>query len=494
MASAMEMMLLFGLAAVVWSAPGQYGDANPYNKPPPGGVDPDFDCAWRKAALLFAKKIQPDSKQMSLVFDSLQLSACGESRPEERLNDINHDLTLPLSGHVVYIAPAGSDNAAGTASAPLATIHAGVDKLRSLGGAGNTVVLRAGVYRFASTLEIGPMDVNLTIQAYPGEMPWISGAAEITPAWTAVPPDPSKPITWQIFNNSNNVMAMNCGKNDGSFCPPAKVLGKPMSADACEALCKADGECTVWTWHDANQGVWSYECVTRTDGLWAPTEEVGHMSGRRIGPVGTAYVADVSTAGVDDINSLRVDGARATRARYPNVRSVETDIFPTGWITNSHNITWGPPTLAPKPEINIEISDPSRAFCMNEFQNFELGVKGCCNNFVPQEGYVLGISFMTCFSAMSLLIFITQGAFWEQAYSNRSMLSPNAGIGVAIRLLVVELSRIAFHLDSKCLSTCCQMHRTGTRPVLLCKRFVPVTGRRGCLKSIRLGPLMNPRH
>jgi hypothetical protein len=116
-------------------------------------------------------------------------------------------------------------------------------------------------------------------------------------------------------------MAMNCGKNDGSFCPPAKVLGKPMSADACEALCKADGECTVWTWHDANQGVWSYECVTRTDGLWAPTEEVGHMSGRRIGPVGTAYVADVSTAGVDDINSLRVDGARATRARYPNVSS-----------------------------------------------------------------------------------------------------------------------------------------------------------------------------
>jgi hypothetical protein len=49
------------------------------------------------------------------------------------------------------------------------------------------------------------MDVNLTIQAYPGEMPWISGAAEITPVWTAVPPDPSKPITWQIFNNSNNV-------------------------------------------------------------------------------------------------------------------------------------------------------------------------------------------------------------------------------------------------------------------------------------------------
>mmetsp|Transcript_14885 Transcript_14885/g.44162 ORF Transcript_14885/g.44162 Transcript_14885/m.44162 type:complete len:907 (-) Transcript_14885:74-2794(-) len=359
-----------------------YGDANPYNQPPPVGTDPAFDCAWRKAAFAYAKKIQPELTKMEAVHDALQLSACGESRPAETTVPPNSQVTLPATGVTVYVSPKGADSAAGSETAPLATIQAAVNKLRQAGGAGNTVVLRDGIYRLASTLEIGPMDVNLTIQAYPGEMPWISGAVDIKPTWTAVPPSPAKPISWQTFNDSNNVFALNFST------PPCRVLGKPTSAAACEALCKATDGCSVWTWHDAKQGSYAFDCVMRTDGVWSPSAEDGHVSGRRIGgQTANLYVADVSAAGLADITGLRVDGVRATRARYPNVPSIETNIFPAGWISAGNGVSWGKPLLAPAPEVNIEVTDPNRGFMMNEFQNFELGVRGCCSNFDPQEGY-----------------------------------------------------------------------------------------------------------
>ena len=30
-----------------------YDETNPYHRMPPVGSDPDFDCAWRKAAFLY---------------------------------------------------------------------------------------------------------------------------------------------------------------------------------------------------------------------------------------------------------------------------------------------------------------------------------------------------------------------------------------------------------------------------------------------------------
>ena len=60
--------------------------------------------------------------------------------------------------------------AAGTKTAPLATVSAAVDKLRVVGGAGNTVILRDGIHRMAETLEIGPMVGGVALHptaAYP---------------------------------------------------------------------------------------------------------------------------------------------------------------------------------------------------------------------------------------------------------------------------------------------------------------------------------------
>ena len=48
-------------------------------------------------------------------------------------------------------------------------------------------MLRAGEHRLTSTLIIGAEHVNLTIMAFPGEQPWITGAVELSGlAWSKV--------------------------------------------------------------------------------------------------------------------------------------------------------------------------------------------------------------------------------------------------------------------------------------------------------------------
>jgi hypothetical protein len=108
------------------------------------------------------------------------------------------------------LVPVDTVNCFQTLKAPLASPFAAVDKLRVLGGVGNTVVLRTGTYYMSKTLAIGPMDVNLTIQAYPGEQPWLSGAAKLEqPVWSKVN-TPGTPLKWSRYNKTNAVYGLQC--------------------------------------------------------------------------------------------------------------------------------------------------------------------------------------------------------------------------------------------------------------------------------------------
>ncbi|MFI7589612.1 right-handed parallel beta-helix repeat-containing protein [Spongisporangium articulatum] len=73
-----------------------------------------------------------------------------------------------IPSDAVYVSPKGSNGNAGTAGSPLRTVAAGVAKASS----GGTVVLRGGTYREA----VGSVNKKLSIQAYPGEKPVLSGA------------------------------------------------------------------------------------------------------------------------------------------------------------------------------------------------------------------------------------------------------------------------------------------------------------------------------
>ena len=84
----------------------------------------------------------------------------------------------------LYVSPDGNDAAAGTIDAPLKTVSAAKERLKSLKGGDNgsvTVWLRGGRYTFTDTLYFTEEDLpNVTFAAYNGEEVVFSGAREIT--------------------------------------------------------------------------------------------------------------------------------------------------------------------------------------------------------------------------------------------------------------------------------------------------------------------------
>ena len=92
------------------------------------------------------------------------------------------------------------------------------------------------------------------------------------------------------------------------------------------------------------------------------------------------------TADIDDIMGLRVNGTRAIRARYPN-GNPEID----GFCSEITAKAWIPPSCKIGPEIEYWPYQPLRNdSAENWFQQYQLGVGGCCNVFTPNAGYWCG--------------------------------------------------------------------------------------------------------
>ena len=85
--------------------------------------------------------------------------------------------TSPTSG-AIYVAPNGTDGAAGTLSAPT-TLTSALGRI----GAGGTIYMRGGTYNYASTITIaagndGTSSARKTLSAYPGETPVLDFSAQ----------------------------------------------------------------------------------------------------------------------------------------------------------------------------------------------------------------------------------------------------------------------------------------------------------------------------
>ncbi|MGV9454663.1 carbohydrate-binding protein [Streptomyces sp. NPDC003635] len=86
--------------------------------------------------------------------------------------------TPPPTGTALYVAPNGTDSAAGTQSAPT-TLTSAISRI----SAGGTIYLRGGTYNQASTVTIpagnnGTSSARTTLAAYPGETPVLNFAAQ----------------------------------------------------------------------------------------------------------------------------------------------------------------------------------------------------------------------------------------------------------------------------------------------------------------------------
>jgi len=80
-----------------------------------------------------------------------------------------------------YVSPSGSDSNTGGINDPFLTIPAAQTALRAAGG--GTVYLRGGTYTLTSTVVFTNQDSNSTYEAYPGEVPIISGGVVLS-NWT----------------------------------------------------------------------------------------------------------------------------------------------------------------------------------------------------------------------------------------------------------------------------------------------------------------------
>jgi PKD repeat protein len=141
------------------------------------------------------------SKTVSVVAPNVLPVAAGAKLP------ISYSLSS-LSGTVYYLAPGGSDAAAGSVSAPLATLAGAVAKVGS--GQSATIVVRGGTYR-QGNVSI-PAGRTIRVVAYPGEVPVFSGARVVSSGWVGEGSLSYAPYVAQPVTNGSGI-SFSSGQN-----------------------------------------------------------------------------------------------------------------------------------------------------------------------------------------------------------------------------------------------------------------------------------------
>jgi len=132
-------------------------------------------------------------KYMNLFFIVLMMAACSKGSTSS--------VDIVQSTHKYYVSPAGNDAGAGTLNAPFRTISTALGKAI----AGDTVFVRKGVYyEKVSFPKSGRLDKQITLKAYPGEIPVIDGTGlSITGKEALVTISNASYITFEGFDVCN---------------------------------------------------------------------------------------------------------------------------------------------------------------------------------------------------------------------------------------------------------------------------------------------------
>ena len=356
-----------------------------------------FDCAYRQLALDYAASLQPFRGPDSWAAAADALNGAVEAQNCSVRGDPDlppaprfqyRPLPPPGTPAVFFVAPWGSDTAAGTQASPFQTLPRGLSAVRTAAPAApGTLVLRGGTYFLSAPLLLGPADSRLTIQSFPGEEAWLSGGMQLAGLrWEPYNTTPGG--AWVgPFLGTSNVHGAVAG-------PHIRILQNVPSAEACESACTGAGAwgCTSYTWHDANQGQYKLQCYIRNDGVWAPMAEAGHTSGYLTAAQNVWSVA--LPPGTPPIMGLRhADGSRATRARFPNgapeTEGFSSSLFAKSWECDDCATN----TLQPRYQYtNTSVLRNTSA--AGWFQHPQAGVGGHCDAFDPPAGYWCGNSTM----------------------------------------------------------------------------------------------------
>ena len=351
-------------------------------------VPDSFDCAMRKAAYAYGQALLPRLGAFDSLFYALNLNdpACpGELSTPKRSSP--HRTSVPLPSDGVYASPFATAGAAadGTAERPFASLQLAADEAAKRKA--NAVVLREGTFYLTESLLLTARHSNLRFMAYPGEKPVVSGGKALVGLdWQPFKVDPTGETKWQVEAAQNAVYG-------GAIDNQTFVLyGHFDDWKACEKACQADTAraCAVWTWHDSTvEPEYQRQCWGRLDGAWSLTAQVGHTSGRVV-PPDNIWVADVGGQ-VDEVPGLQIDGARATRARYPNLPG-GIEVSPGyGAMISGSDAVWTPPQFdkfGPVTFYTDSVDSHTRNDTANGwFQHYMIGVNGLCSVYDPPVSY-----------------------------------------------------------------------------------------------------------
>ena len=377
-----------------WAESGSNGKPTPSYPATPPGVPLEFDCAWREYAYEYGQAVNSViAKEM--LFDALNLGTlCNQTRPSAASTEL---LVQPSSPHAntIYVSTTGDDRNPGTsADKAKRTVASGVLATRAL-AAPKMLSIAAGTYFLAATVELTAADSGLHIEGA-GEV-WLSGAQALPTNlhWEEYKVEPASPgVLGEEVGSNNQRGCVKSGTTKGCTCTVNP------SASSCKASCAAKGPdaCTSYAWSGAG-GSWANQCCLRSDGTWAPYEQVGHTSGRwdsARGPL-NAWMTKLSPAAAKTMEGsypaqLRVGAGvgepvmRARRARHPNANP-ETDLFPKGW--NSADVQWLPPRPT---KTKIQLVGPINNSALNtrgtdDFTHYGGGINGPCEVFDPPFSY-----------------------------------------------------------------------------------------------------------
>ena len=354
------------------------------------GVDAALECGIRALALDYARFLQPQADN-SLVFDALRLRAdCNATYQGEGRRP--HPGAAPprtalQPGVIVFYADAvhGDDSSAGTQAAPFRTITHGLQATRGVTpGAPAQLVLRAGTYELAAPVVLTPADSGLTLSAFPGEQPVLSGGAALAGLeWQRIAPAPQGGMSGPFEGVSvvSNIPGLTPG---GNISGVVQFGGSFAAVGGCATACAAAGACSSYTWHDASvTGGWAQQCFFRIDGTYEPTSPwPDHFSGAKVAGTDASVWRAALPPGYPRFDNLfsAARNRRLTRAKSPN-GNPETTI--DGFAGGAK--AWAPPHSYPKPT-DINIPSPSRSDDPF-FATYQYGLGGTCTQFEPAGGF-----------------------------------------------------------------------------------------------------------
>lgn len=374
------------LAVALALAPAATASKWPLRAPHASGVPASFDCAMRKAAYDYGKMRIPRMGKFESLYYALDLND-PDCKAELSGPEPTRAKGPSVPADAIYVAVDGDDDAVGTLSAPLRSMQAAADLAASRSSGSQTVVLRGGTHYLTETLTLTPKHSGLSFVAHPGEDPVVSGGTQLKDLeWTAYNVTPGQ-TGWVVEQGQNAVYG---GKPDNKT---YQVYGKTDNAQECQDACGADPNCNIFTWHDDKQGSYANECWFRLDGQWNPTAEAGHVSGYNASAIPSQASKNIWMAKlngqVPDVPGLQLNGARATRARFPNIPGGIEVSCGYDCMISSGDAEWTPPQFnkfGPVDYYNDNISSHNRPNG-GWFEHYNIGINGLCSVYDPPVSY-----------------------------------------------------------------------------------------------------------